>query len=173
MSVCCFALGACSSFNNVTGSIGGLVTPYKLEVVQGNFVSKEQKNALQLGMPRAQVRDFLGSPLITSPFHADRWDYVFTIRRQGAEPQERKLTVFFKGDELAKVESDELISEDEFVTSLSAGRKLGKVPSLELPTDKLLSLNQETKATNASPAAPNSVAQPTRVYPPLESSARP
>ena len=36
------------------------------------------------GMTRAQVRDILGSPLLTDVFHADRWDYVFTIRRQGA-----------------------------------------------------------------------------------------
>ena len=37
------------------------------------------------GMSRAQVRDVLGSPLLTDLFHADRWDYVFTIRRQGAD----------------------------------------------------------------------------------------
>ncbi len=34
-------------------------------------------------MTRAQVRDILGSPLLTDIFHGDRWDYVFTIRRQG------------------------------------------------------------------------------------------
>ena len=51
--------------------------------MQGNFVSKEQVEALRPGMSRQQVRDILGTPLVTSVFHADRWDYVFTIKRQG------------------------------------------------------------------------------------------
>lgn len=36
--------------------------PYVPEVVQGNFVSKEQRQALRPGMSRAQVRDILGTP---------------------------------------------------------------------------------------------------------------
>jgi outer membrane protein assembly factor BamE len=53
-------------------------------------------------MSRQQVRDILGTPLVSSVFHADRWDYVFTIKRQGVEPQARRLTVFFKGDVLER-----------------------------------------------------------------------
>jgi outer membrane protein assembly factor BamE len=165
----CVALSACSSFNNATGRVVGLVSPFQAEVVQGNFVSKEQKEALQVGMPRAQVRDILGSPLVTSPFHAERWEYVFTIRRQGQEPQQRKLTAFFKGDELAKVESDELISEVDFVASLSAGRRLGKAPALEAKVEPM--------AQPAKPAAPAVTISPAAgtapaVYPPLEPAAR-
>jgi outer membrane protein assembly factor BamE len=47
-------------------------------VVQGNFVSREQVEFLKPGMTRQQVRDVLGTPLVASLFHADRWDYVFT-----------------------------------------------------------------------------------------------
>lgn len=165
-------LSACSSINNATSRIGGLVSPYKVEVVQGNFVSKEQKDALAPGMPKAQVRDILGSPLVTSVFHADRWDYVFTIQRQGQPPQQRKLTVFFRGDELLRVEGDELISEDEFVTSLAAGRRLGKVPLLEVPPEVLREFGIQAAAAQAasSPdaaARPSASAAPTS-YPPLE-----
>jgi outer membrane protein assembly factor BamE len=167
-----FTLCACSSFNSASGSIASWVTPYRAEVVQGNFVSKEQKEALQVGMQRAQVRDILGSPLVASAFHADRWDFVFTIRRQGAEPQKRKLSVFFKGDELAKVESDELISEEEFVTSLSAGQPLGKVPVLEIAAEKLPAASSATPASTASNSAASGNA-PARVYPPLEPAVRP
>ena len=49
------------------------ITPYKVDVVQGNFISKEQVDLLKPGMTRAQVRDVLGTPLLTSVFHADRW----------------------------------------------------------------------------------------------------
>ncbi|MBS7808778.1 outer membrane protein assembly factor BamE [Variovorax sp. PCZ-1] len=167
----CAAVSACSTLNNASGHVVNWVSPYKVEVVQGNFVSKEQKDALQVGMPRAQVKDILGSPLVTSVFHAERWDYVFTISRQGQQPQQRKLTVFFKGDELAKVESDELISEQEFVTSLSTGRSLSKVPVLEVTTDKLPAAVPAGTAPNTGNNATSS-AEPPRVYPPLESAVR-
>lgn len=39
------------------------------------------------GMNRAQVRDLLGSPLLADIFHDNRWDYAFSIRRQGTAPQ--------------------------------------------------------------------------------------
>jgi outer membrane protein assembly factor BamE len=173
LAAACAGLSACSTLNNATGRIAGLVTPYKVEVVQGNFVSKEQKDALQVGMPRAQVRDILGAPLVASAFHADRWEYVFTIGRQGQEPQQRKLTVFFKGDELAKVESDELISEDEFVTSLSVGRKLAKVPLLEVPQEVLREFGLKNSAPNTTVASANTAQGATNSgasanYPPLE-----
>jgi outer membrane protein assembly factor BamE len=67
------------------------VTPYRIEIVQGNVVTRSRPARVKPGMTRAQVRDMLGSPLLTDPFHADRWDYVFTIRRQGTEPQRRSI----------------------------------------------------------------------------------
>ena len=88
-----------------------MITPYKVEVVQGNFISKEQVEALQPGMSREQVRQILGTPLVSSVFHGDRWDYVFTIKRKGVEAQRRQLTVFFKEDRMDRVEGDPMPSE--------------------------------------------------------------
>ena len=118
----------CGTFDNVSKRIVGSITPYKVEVVQGNFVSKEQVEAIKPGMSRQQVRDILGTPLVTSVFHADRWDYVFTLKRQGVPAQERKLAVFFKGDALERVEGDDMPSEAEFVATLDNKRKDAKVP---------------------------------------------
>src|SRR5215471_11672708 len=75
------SLGACGSIGDTTRGALYAVTPYKVEVVQGNFVSKEQVEALKPGMTRQQVREILGTSLLVDVFHADRWDYVFTIRR--------------------------------------------------------------------------------------------
>ena len=100
---------------------GGI--PYKVDVAQGNFVSKEQINALKLGMPRAQVMDILGTPLLVSVFHADRWEYVFTLKRQGVETKSYKLTVHFKGDALDKIDGEGMLTEQEFVESLSGNKK--------------------------------------------------
>ena len=65
------------------GVIGRGHPPYRIDVAQGNVVTKEQLARVSPGMSRLQVRDILGSPLLTDPFHADRWDYVFTIKRPG------------------------------------------------------------------------------------------
>ena len=125
------ALGACTGLGERLPRIESLVTPYQIDIVQGNVVTREQAQALKPGMPRNQVRDILGSPLVTSVFHAGRWDYVFSFRRQGQPLQQRKLAVFFKNDVLERVEADELPSEAEFVSSLDVRRKAGKAPAMQ------------------------------------------
>lgn len=156
---------ACSTVDSASNRVVSMVTPYRMDIVQGNFVSREQVAALRPGMGRLQVRDILGTPLVTSLFHADRWDYVFTFRRTGVEPQLRKVTVFFKGETLDRVQADALPSEAEFVASLDSGRRLGKVPVLELPADSLPPPPRPAAAPAAVvPAAPSS-------YPPLEGAA--
>jgi len=166
----CLSLVACSSVSDSTRSALTAVTPYRVEVVQGNFVSREQVGALRPGMSRQQVRDILGTSLLSDVFHANRWDYVFTIRRQGVEAQQRRLTLFFNGELLDRFEGDEMPSEEEFVATLDTRRKSGKVPELELPEDKLKKIapaepDKDADTTVKRPPLPAS-------YPPLESTAR-
>jgi outer membrane protein assembly factor BamE len=96
---------------------------YKAEIAQGNFVSKEQVAALKLGMPRLQVADILGTPLLVSVFHADRWEYVFNLKRQGIETPSYKLTVYFKGDALDKIDGSNMPTEQEFIDALAGNMK--------------------------------------------------
>lgn len=147
------------------------LTPYKIDVIQGNFVSKEQVELLKVGMPRSQVKELLGTPLVASLFHADRWDYVFTLKRQGAESQAYRYTVYFKGDELARFEGDNMPSEAEFISRLDNKRKLAKVPALEATEEQLLKAAEKSAAKpGASSSASGSAAgAPATVYPPLES----
>lgn len=150
------------------------LTPYKVEVVQGNFVSREQVQALQRGMSRQQVREILGTPLVTSVFHADRWEYVFTIKRKGVSEQTRKLTVFFQGDLLERVEGDEMPSEAEFVATLGKSQGKLKIPQLEATEEQLARHpgHQEQQAARRASAAAETgsakVAPGSRSYPPLE-----
>jgi len=158
-------LTACGSLDQASNRVVSVVTPYKIDIVQGNFVSREQAAALKEGMSRLQVREILGTPLLVSIFHADRWDYVFTFKRQGVEPQSRRVTVFFDGDRMTKVEADALPSEAEFVASLDSGRKSGTVPVLEMSEERL-----KATAVTAPPVAKPLPPLPAS-YPPLESSA--
>jgi len=169
----CAALAACGSINGATHSLVSAITPYKVEVVQGNFVSREQVEALKPGMGRQQVRDILGTPLVTSAFHADRWDYVFTLRRQGVEVQSRKLVVYFANDALARFEGDTMPTEAEFVATLDSKRKGAKAPVLEASEEslqKLPSANRAPAAAESQAPAPDAAVQ--AAYPPLEPPAR-
>jgi outer membrane protein assembly factor BamE len=164
-------LAGCGTIDNATARIAGSITPYKVEVVQGNFISREQVEALKPGMSRQQVREVLGTPLVSSIFHADRWDYVFTIKRQGVDPQQRRLTVFFSGEGMARTEGDPMPTEAEFVATLDNRRKNGKVPALEATPEQLRAAS--TKST-AAPAPAEAVAAPGPAvnYPPLEAPTR-
>lgn len=159
-------LAACSSFNAASVKAASVVSPYKIDVVQGNVVTREQLAVLKPGMPRAMVRDILGTALLTSVFHADRWDYVFTLKRQRAEPQSRKVTVYFKNDVVDRIEADDLPSEVEFVSTLRTPVQTNAKPLLEATPKSLEKFQVEPKpvtAPAATDAAPN-----TMVYPPLE-----
>jgi outer membrane protein assembly factor BamE len=159
-------LAGCASGLPSFGEVGSLVSPYRIDIIQGNVVTREQAQALQTGMPRAQVRDILGTPLVASVFHANRWDYVFTFQRQGQPPQQRKLAVFFKDEVLERVESDELPSEAEFVASLDVRRRPGKVPPLEATEEQLQRFQERNQVVT--PATPAPASAPARSYPPLE-----
>lgn len=108
-------------------SWGATLSPYKIEVVQGNFVSKEQLELVQVGMSRNQVRTILGTPLLVDIFHPERWDYVFTIYRQGIEPVTKRVVVYFTEETVERIEApDELFTEAEFVAYLDSTQKKKK-----------------------------------------------
>ncbi len=90
-------LAGCSTYDSVTQRIAQSITPYRITVVQGNFVSKEAAAQMQAGMSRAQVRQLLGTPLLSDMFHADRWDYLFYFKRGStAIVQQRDFIVHFE-----------------------------------------------------------------------------
>lgn len=170
VAIAAVGLSACSTVSSKLPSIDSVVTPYKIDIVQGNVVTREQAQALRPGMASEQVRDLLGSPLLTSVFHAERWDYVFTFRRQGQPTQSRRLTVFFKDAVLERFEADELPSEAEFVASLDSTRKAGKVPVLEA-TEAQLKAFAASNVVSATPAVAAEAIPAATSYPPLEAPA--
>ena len=159
------ALSGCQSLQSSDNFLG-VITPYRVEIVQGNVVTKEQAEAVKPGMSRAQVRDVLGSPLLADAFHSDRWDYVFTIRRQGAEPQRRSIVVLFDGENLKSIDTGgPLPTEREFVGSIDTFKTSRNAPPLALTEEQVKALPIPAK-----PAAPDAAASaaPARTYPPLE-----
>ncbi|QEP44354.1 outer membrane protein assembly factor BamE [Ectothiorhodospiraceae bacterium BW-2] len=68
---------------------------YQIEIQQGNVITQAQLSELTLGMSRQRVSYLLGSPLLTDPFHAQRWDYLFSLRSDERPDQRYRVTLFF------------------------------------------------------------------------------
>ena len=100
-------LAACSDAPVITR----VLTPYRIDVRQGNYVTQDMVAQLKPGLSREQVRFILGSPLVADMFHVDRWDYVYRFQPGHGEAQQRGLTVFFQDNKLTRVAGD-VVAED-------------------------------------------------------------
>ncbi len=84
------------------------LTPHKIEVRQGNLVTPEMREKLKTGMSRLQVRSILGTPLISDPFHANRWDYAYRLEQNGKLAEQQRLTLYFDDDRLARIDESNM-----------------------------------------------------------------
>jgi outer membrane protein assembly factor BamE len=107
--LCILVTAACTSVPRIPG-----ITPYRMEIQQGNYVSQDMVSQLKPGMSKEQVRFILGTPLVTDIFHAERWDYVYWRETSDGKREQRKLIVHFDKGQLARIDGD--------VVSATAGR---------------------------------------------------
>ncbi|MBP0600339.1 outer membrane protein assembly factor BamE [Herbaspirillum sp. LeCh32-8] len=130
-----------------SSSLFGFLKPYRIDIQQGNFVSKEMVAQLRPGLSRDQVRFVLGTPLLNDMFHVNRWDYDFRLAKGNGEIITSRVSVFFKDDLLDHIEGGEnLPTESEYLTLITDAKTGSKAA--------LTNNNSETKP--AAPQAPSS-----------------
>lgn len=95
-------LAGCGSWSNPIDKL----SPYKIDIQQGNVVTQEMLDKLKAGMTPSQVRFILGSPLVQDPFHPNRWDYVYRHLKAGKLVEQRRVTVVFDEGRLKGIEGD-------------------------------------------------------------------
>ncbi len=69
-------------------------------------MTQEMLSKLKPGMTKSQVRFIMGTPLVIDVFHADRWDYVYSLRKADELIEQRKLTLVFENDALKSIHGD-------------------------------------------------------------------
>jgi outer membrane protein assembly factor BamE len=79
---------------------------YKIDVQQGNALEQEDVDRIKTGMNKRQVEFLLGSPMLIDPFREDRWDYVFYFKPGYGKPEKARLTLWFDGDQITRIEQD-------------------------------------------------------------------
>lgn len=95
-------LAGCSNFK---------IGPHRIDVQQGNALDQDNLARLKTGLTRSQVRFLLGTPLIVDPFRDDRWDYVYVFHKAGRLTEQKRVSLFFEGDLLARIEGDLPVAE--------------------------------------------------------------
>ena len=162
-------LAGCTSWVENPNSVLYMISPHRIDIQQGNVVTQEQVARLKTGMSRLQVRDIVGTPLLTDSFHVDRWDYVFTLRKGSQQVQRRNVTLIFDGDNLKSIDAPDLPTERDFIDSIARNNRIVAAADLELTPEQLKNLPIPPKTAPLPPG--DGVPDPipaTRTFPPLE-----
>ncbi len=81
-----------------------VLSPYKMDIRQGNYVTPEMREKLKLGMSKQQVRYVLGTPMVSDAFHGNRWDYIYSLEQRGEVVEKQRLTLYFEGENLVRMD---------------------------------------------------------------------
>ena len=105
---------------------------YRLNIQQGNVLKQEMLAQLQPGMEKKKVLFIMGTPSIQDTFHRNRWDYLYTFQRGRDAPKQRRVTLYFDGDKLARVEGDVKAADGPLVVN-TRGDSTVQVPPGQKP----------------------------------------
>lgn len=99
-AVTSLCLVACSTIlNNLPGV-------YTLDIEQGNIIDQSMVNQLRPNMTKRQVLYIMGSPMLADAFHEKRWDYLYSEQPGGEDRVQKRVSLFFNGDNLMGVQGD-------------------------------------------------------------------
>jgi outer membrane protein assembly factor BamE len=101
---------------------------YQMPVQQGNIITEDMVDQLQLGMSKSQVRYVLGTPLLTDMFHTNRWDYTYTMRRSHSPMEIKRLTLYFEEDALSRIDGAMQPDPDRALEAEEAREVVVEVP---------------------------------------------
>ncbi len=79
---------------------------YTIDIEQGNMVDQSMVDQLRPNMTKRQVLYIMGSPMLTDTFHEQRWDYLHSVQPGGEAREQKRISLYFNGDNLAGVQGD-------------------------------------------------------------------
>jgi outer membrane protein assembly factor BamE len=130
---------------------------HRIDVQQGNALDPENVARLKPGLSRSQVRFLLGTPLLVDPFRTDRWDYVYLFYQAGTLVERKRVSLFFEGDTLVRIEGD--VPAEVLATPPNAA------PAVTVPASPLPEPAAPTEGVPAPPAGDGSLSIPPEVRP--------
>lgn len=88
--------------------------PYKIDVNQGNVISRADLEQLSLGMTKEEVQMTIGRSLLNDIFHRNRWDYVQYYKSGKTQKvQEGLVSLYFTNGLLSRVNDEKVTDINE------------------------------------------------------------
>jgi outer membrane protein assembly factor BamE len=151
-------LAACS--NVQMPDVTSAITPYRIDIRQGNYITQEMVAQLKPGMTRDQVRFILGTPLVADIFHAERWDYIYSFKPGRGEMQLRRFAVFFEDNKLARVAGDVVGAEPGEAEAAATAASGARSRVIEIAPEKKKEEAKEGEQKAEPEVKPDGTAQP-------------
>jgi outer membrane protein assembly factor BamE len=114
---------------------------YRINIQQGNDITQDMISQLKPGMTKNQVAYVMGTPLIIDTFHPNRWDYIYSFHPGNGEREQRRITVYFKGETLdylsgdtrivAREEMPQTVKVDSNVVVPLSDKKVGLIEDIK------------------------------------------
>ena len=100
-------IGCCITV--LTSCAGWLPDAHRLDIQQGNTVKLEQLEGIEIGMTKSDVRKIMGSPMLSDPFHDQRWDYIYRFVPNKGFERKSLLTLYFENDMLIRIDDSQYV----------------------------------------------------------------
>jgi outer membrane protein assembly factor BamE len=101
VAICCIVgISACAEW---------LPEAHRLDLQEGNTIKLEQLESLEIGMTKDDVRKIMGSPMLSDPFHEQRWDYIYRYIPDKGFIRKSLLTLYFEDDKLVRIDDSKYI----------------------------------------------------------------
>ena len=87
---------------------------FRASISQGNLVEQEDLDQLAVGMTKNQVRFLLGTPMLSDPFHANRWDYVYYLKigREGTTAKRWVSVLYDESGLVSEIRKDQELAPE-------------------------------------------------------------
>lgn len=99
-------LTGCASSTDSGSKLISFPGAYKIDIQQGNVITREMVDQLRPGMTRTQVQYVMGTPLLEDTFNSNRWDYIYSQQPGGKNREQKTVTLFFENDQLRSIQGD-------------------------------------------------------------------
>jgi outer membrane protein assembly factor BamE len=110
----------------------------------------------------------MGNPLLTDTFHADRWDYLYSLQPGGGERQQERMTLIFNSnDQLVSLNGDFMpgVSRDQAILGNDSDTKVTPQQPKEEPAKPGSLLDQIQKDVDKVETVPVPTQEPLDVSP--------
>ncbi len=103
---------------------------HRMEIPQGNVVTKDMVEKLEPGLTKRQVTYIMGSPMLVDVFNQEQWVYLYSFEPSSGKRVQRQLSLGFEDDALVRVSGDVDVITD---TAMAVQSAEGTSRSVDVP----------------------------------------